>query len=89
MSLTKLVARPIVSDAQRQRISEIMEGFATSPELEIQQRSVEFEGMFSLSQHGQRDIVVGVLEQMPAPEIKATVIGTGEWMVVKENFLRN
>lgn len=72
-SLTKLYARPVVSDAQRQRISSILATFSTSPELEIQQRSVEFESLF-----GQREIVSGVLEQMPAPEIKATVIGTGE-----------
>lgn len=71
-SLTKIYARPVVSDVQRERIKGILDGFATSPELEIQQRSIEFESLF-----GQREIVSGVLEQMPAPEIKATVIGTG------------
>lgn len=70
-SLTKLYARPAVSDTQRGRIASILEGFSTSAELEIQQRAVEFDSLFD-----QREIVVGVLEQMPAPEIKATVIGT-------------
>ncbi|KAF8318766.1 gamma-adaptin [Clavulina sp. PMI_390] len=70
-SLTKLYARPVVSDASRQRVSALLQGFSTSPELEIQQRSIEFESLFA-----QREIVSGVLEQMPAPEIKATVIGT-------------
>jgi AP-1 complex subunit gamma-1 len=72
-SLTKLYARPVVSDAQRERIVGILAQYSTSPELEIQQRSVEYDSLF-----GQREIVVGVLEQMPAPEIKATVIGTGK-----------
>jgi len=61
----------VVSDAQRERIMGILAQYSTSPELEIQQRSVEYDSLF-----GQREIVVGVLEQMPAPEIKATVIGT-------------
>jgi hypothetical protein len=72
-SLTKLYARPAVSNEQRQRIQTILDGFSTSPELEIQQRAVEFESLF-----GQREFVSGVLEQMPPPEIKATVIGTGD-----------
>ncbi len=70
-SLIKLYARPVVSDTQRERIALILEGFSTSAELEIQQRAVEYDSLFD-----QRGIVVGVLEQMPAPEIKATVIGT-------------
>lgn len=76
-SLTKLYARPILSDVQRQRIASILDGFSTSPELEIQQRSIEFESLF-----GQREIVSGVLEQMPPPEIKATVIGTGSCLML-------
>lgn len=51
----------------------MLSGFATSPELEIQQRSVEFASLFN-----QGEIFVGVLERMPAPELKATVIGVGE-----------
>lgn len=72
-SLTKLYARPAVSNEQRQRIQAILDGFSTSPELEIQQRAVEFSSLFC-----QREFVSGVLEQMPPPEIKATVIGTGD-----------
>jgi AP-1 complex subunit gamma-1 len=76
-SLTKLYARPIVSDAQRERIASILERYSQSPELEIQQRAVEFDNLFN-----QREIVVGVLEQMPAPELKATVVGTGKpWLL--------
>ena len=81
-SLTKLYARPVVADSQRERISAVLESFSTSPELEIQQRSVEYESLF-----GQREIVVGVLEQMPAPEIKTTVIGTGELFILHDLIL--
>ncbi|KAF8751594.1 Adaptor protein complex AP-1 gamma subunit [Rhizoctonia solani] len=61
-SLAKLSSRPAVSEPQRQRIFNILNGFATSTELEIQQRAADIRG--------------GVLEVMPPPEIKATVIGT-------------
>ena len=47
-------------------------GYATSPELEIQQRAVEFASLFNLG-----EIRSGVLERMPAPELKATVLGVG------------
>ncbi|CEL63022.1 AP-1 complex subunit gamma-1 OS=Ustilago maydis (strain 521 / FGSC 9021) GN=APL4 PE=3 SV=2 [Rhizoctonia solani AG-1 IB] len=70
-SLAKLSSRPAVSEPQKQRIFNILNGFATSTELEIQQRAVEFASLFSLA-----DIRSGVLEVMPPPEIKATVIGT-------------
>ncbi|CAE6394349.1 unnamed protein product [Rhizoctonia solani] len=70
-SLAKLSSRPAVSEPQRQRIFNILNGFATSTELEIQQRAVEFASLFSHA-----DIRGGVLEVMPPPEIKATVIGT-------------
>ncbi|KAG8958949.1 clathrin associated protein complex large subunit [Tulasnella sp. 419] len=71
-AITKISARHIASPTQRDRICEILAGYSTSPELEIQQRSVEF-----LSLYGQApEIRAGVLEQMPAPEIKATVLGT-------------
>lgn len=74
-SLTKLSSRPRTTSPQRERIAAILGGFSTSPELEIQQRSVEFASLFN-----QGEIFVGVLERMPAPELKATVIG-----VVSEN----
>ena len=47
-------------------------GYATSPELEIQQRAVEFASLFNLG-----EIRSGVLERMPAPELKATVFVVG------------
>ncbi|CAE6419473.1 unnamed protein product [Rhizoctonia solani] len=70
-SFAKLSSRPAVSEPQKLRISNIMNGFATSTELEIQQRAVEFASLLSHA-----DIRTGVLEVMPPPEIKATVIGT-------------
>ncbi|KAG8791594.1 clathrin associated protein complex large subunit [Ceratobasidium sp. 428] len=70
-SLAKLSARPALSEAQRTRIVTVLNGYATSTELEIQQRAVEFASLFS-----HVDIRAGVLEVMPPPEIKATVIGT-------------
>ncbi|KAF8597669.1 Adaptor protein complex AP-1 gamma subunit [Ceratobasidium sp. AG-I] len=70
-SLAKLSSRPALSEPQRTRIVNVLNGFATSTELEIQQRAVEFASLFA-----QVDIRAGVLEVMPPPEIKATVIGT-------------
>ncbi|KIJ55329.1 hypothetical protein M422DRAFT_151443 [Sphaerobolus stellatus SS14] len=69
-SLTKLSSRPRTSQVQKDRIATIIGQFSTSPELEIQQRSVEFASLFNRG-----DIFMGVLERMPVPEIKATVIG--------------
>ncbi|KAF8518046.1 gamma-adaptin [Hysterangium stoloniferum] len=74
-SLTKLSSRPRITDAQKQRIGGVISAFSASPELEIQQRAVEFTSLFN-----QGEIFVGVLERMPMPELKATVIG-----VVSEN----
>lgn len=71
-SATKLSSRPRITAAQKERIFNLVEGFSTSPELEIQQRAIEFASLFN-----QREIFVGVLEQMPVPEVKATVIGVG------------
>ncbi|KAG8714077.1 clathrin associated protein complex large subunit [Ceratobasidium sp. 394] len=70
-SLAKLSSRPALTEPQRTRIATVLNGFATSTELEIQQRAVEFTSLF-----GHVDIRAGVLEVMPPPEIKATVIGT-------------
>ncbi|KAG8945593.1 clathrin associated protein complex large subunit [Tulasnella sp. 424] len=70
-ALIKLTARPIVSQAQQERITGILGGYATNPALEIQQRAVEYINLYN-----QPEVRSGVLEQMPAPEIKATVIGT-------------
>lgn len=73
-SLTKLSSRPRTTPSQKDRIAQLIRDFVTSPELEIQQRSVEFASLFN-----QREIFVGVLEQMPVPELKATVIGVGRY----------
>ncbi|KAJ7504515.1 adaptin N terminal region-domain-containing protein [Mycena galericulata] len=69
-SITKIASRPIVSHMQQERVSELLAQYATSPELELQQRAVEFISLFNLG-----DVKEGVLEKMPPPEIKATVIG--------------
>jgi AP-1 complex subunit gamma-1 len=72
-ALIKLIGRPTTGPAQQQRILRLLESFNSSQELEIQQRSVEY--ITLVSQHG---IAAGVLERMPPPELKATVIGTGK-----------
>lgn len=58
---------------QQDRIAVILAGFSSNLELEIQQRSVEFGSLFS-----KNEIKSGVLERMPPPEIRATMMGTGE-----------
>lgn len=74
-SLTKVSARPTTSQSEQDRVAEVLAKFTTSPELELQQRAVEFASLFTLG-----DMRAGVLEQMPAPELKATVMGVGEWL---------
>ncbi|KAG2071529.1 Adaptor protein complex AP-1 gamma subunit [Suillus decipiens] len=74
-SITKLASRPTTSSPQEQRIAEVLAKYTTSPELELQQRAVEFASLFTLG-----DLRSGVLERMPPPELKATVMG-----VVSEN----
>ncbi|KAG1864916.1 adaptin N terminal region-domain-containing protein [Suillus subluteus] len=74
-SITKLASRPTTSSPQQQRIAEILAKYTTSPELELQQRAVEFASLFTLG-----DLRSGVLERMPPPELKATVMG-----IVSEN----
>jgi AP-1 complex subunit gamma-1 len=71
-SITKLASRPTTSSLQQQRIAEVLAKYTTSPELELQQRAVEFASLFTLG-----DIRSGVLERMPPPELKATVMGIG------------
>lgn len=72
MALTKMTGRPTTSPSQQDRITGILNTYATSPELELQQRAVEFASLYT-----QGDIRSGVLERMPAPELKATVLGVG------------
>ncbi|WVW83795.1 hypothetical protein I302_105816 [Kwoniella bestiolae CBS 10118] len=57
--------------SNQDRIAEILAGFSSNLELEIQQRAVEFSNLFGLS-----DVKLGVLERMPPPEIRATMMGT-------------
>ncbi|WVR07142.1 hypothetical protein IAU60_004183 [Kwoniella sp. DSM 27419] len=59
--------QPTVQD----RIAVTLANFSSSLELEIQQRAVEFGSLY-----GMRDIKMGVLERMPPPEIRATIMGT-------------
>ncbi|GAA6036368.1 hypothetical protein JCM8097_001688 [Rhodosporidiobolus ruineniae] len=69
-ALTKLSTRFSQPD-QLARLSEALHQFDTSVELELQQRAIEFGKLLELDQ-----IRGGVLERMPPPEIKATVMGT-------------
>ena len=59
---------------QQDRIAVLLASFSSNLELEIQQRAVEFGSLFS-----RNDIKAGVLERMPPPEIRATMMGTGEY----------
>jgi AP-1 complex subunit gamma-1 len=62
----------MTSSPQQQRVAEVLAKYTTSPELELQQRAVEFASLFTLG-----DLKIGVLERMPPPELKATVMGVG------------
>lgn len=70
-SLAKLTARIEGDGASQSRIIKLLHDFDTSVDVELQQRAVEFEALLS-----RPDIRDGVLEPMPPPEIKQTVIGT-------------
>jgi AP-1 complex subunit gamma-1 len=56
---------------QQERIATLVASYSTSLELEIQQRSVEFSTLLMMG-----DIKMDILERMPPPEIRATVMGT-------------
>lgn len=58
----------------RQRIVRMVEKYQSSVELEIQQRSVELGVLLNSLDPS---IQHGVLERMPPPELKATVMGVG------------
>jgi len=73
LAITKISSRSTTSQPQQERISELLVEYATSPELELQQRAVEFASLFSLG-----EVKGGVLERMPPPELKATIMGVGE-----------
>jgi AP-1 complex subunit gamma-1 len=78
-SMTKISSRPMTSDSQQQRITKILDSYSASLELEIQQRAIEFESLLQLG-----EIKIGVLERMPAPEKKATVLGIGPYLYTIE-----
>lgn len=75
-SITKIMSRPTTSTAQQDRIVEVLSNYTTSPELELQQRAVEFAMLYSLT-----DSREGVLERMPPPELKKTVLGVGMFLL--------
>lgn len=64
------------------RITKIMHGFDASVELELQQRAIEFGKLLTLD-----SVRGGVLERMPPPELKPTVMGTGQFSLVSLSFL--
>ncbi|KAL1747943.1 adaptin N terminal region-domain-containing protein [Schizophyllum fasciatum] len=74
-AVTKISSRPATSAAEKDRIAELLLRYTTNPELELQQRAVEYASLFN-----QVELREGVLERMPPPELKATVMG-----VVSEN----
>ena len=80
-AITKMSSRPTTSLPQQERIATLIAGYTTNPELEIQQRSVEFSNLLALG-----DLKSGVLERMPAPELKATVMGYGSFRVIQAAF---
>ena len=67
---TKLSSR-FNDPTQLTRLRNILHGFDTSIELELQQRAIEFGRLMELE-----GINKGVLERMPPPELKPTVMGT-------------
>ncbi|KAG5651072.1 clathrin associated protein complex large subunit [Sphagnurus paluster] len=72
-AVTKISSRRMTTGAEQDRIQELLAKYTTSPELELQQRAVEFASLFSLG-----ELREGVLERMPPPELKATVMGVGD-----------
>lgn len=70
-ALAKLHARFSDDSNAQNRIMQLMHRFDTTVEVELQQRAVEFEVLLARG-----DLREGVLEPMPPPEIKQTVIGT-------------
>lgn len=71
-AITKISARTATSGVQQNHVAEILSRYTSNPELELQQRAVEFSALYALG-----DLRIGVLERMPPPEIKQTVMGVG------------
>lgn len=57
--------------AQIDRIADVLRSYEGTQELELQQRAVEYGSLLQLA-----EIRAGVLERMPPPEIRATIMGT-------------
>ena len=72
-AVTKNSSRRTTSPSQQSHIVEILSKYTTSPELELQQCAIEFAPLFASG-----NVRVGVLERVPPPEPKATVMGVGE-----------
>ncbi|KAH9820550.1 adaptin N terminal region-domain-containing protein [Melampsora americana] len=70
-ALAKFSSRLAPSAFSQQTINQILSRYMSSSELEIQQRAVEFSQLL-----GMAEIKTGVLERMPPPELKASVMGT-------------
>lgn len=70
-SMAKLHVRLAGDSASQNLITQLLHRYETTVDVELQQRSVEFSALL-----GRSDLRDGVLEPMPPPEIKATVIGT-------------
>lgn len=77
-AITKISARSTTSTNEQDRIAEILAKYTSALELELQQRAVEFASLFSLG-----DLREGVLERMPPPELKATIMGVGKLFLPK------
>jgi len=80
-AITKMSSRPTTSPTQQERIGTLIAGYTTNPELEIQQRSVEFANLLMSG-----ELRSGVLERMPAPELKATVMGYSSSRIILTAF---
>lgn len=70
-ALAKLAVRYSYDGSQVTKIHQVLTRYETSVDMELQQRSVEFEALLK-----RQDIREGVLEAMPPPEIKTTMVGT-------------
>jgi AP-1 complex subunit gamma-1 len=71
-AITKMSSRTTTQVVQQDRIAEVLAKYTTSPELELQQRAVEFASLYGLG-----DLRIGVLERMPPPELKPPMMDVG------------
>ena len=76
VAATKASTRVGNDQTQIGRIRAMIDRFSGSIELDVQQRSVEFEQILTSLDN----LRAGLLERMPPPEIKATVMGTGRML---------